>query len=125
MCAPAVRRVDYERFLKPGFLGMPALNLTEVDMNATVAKSHRSVVMENEFVRVVVLPEMGRVYSLVSKVTGHETLWRNDVARPGGANNKLGWWLWIGGIEYTLPGEEHGYTYVRHPDAGPRRGTED
>ena len=67
---------------------------------------------------------MGRVYSLVSKVTGHETLWRNDVARPGGANNKLGWWLWIGGIEYTLPGEEHGYTYVRRPGAGPRRGTD-
>ena len=32
--------------------------------------------------------------------------------RPGGANNQLGWWLWLGGIEYTLPGEEHGYTWA-------------
>ena len=44
---------------------------------------------------------MGRVYSIFHKPTGHHLLWKNDIAWPGGANNKLGWWLWIGGIEYT------------------------
>jgi hypothetical protein len=91
---------------------MPVLDLAKVDYNKTVQKEHTSIILESEFLRVVILPEMGRVYSMLYKPTNHETLWRNDIAWPGGANNRLGWWLWIGGIEYTLPGEEHGYTWA-------------
>jgi len=50
---------------------------------------------------------MGRVCSLIYRPTGHEMLWQNDIVRPGDANNETGWWLWIGGIEYTLPKDEH------------------
>lgn len=60
------------------------------------------VVLETEYARVVLLPKMGRVFSVLHKPTGHQLLWRNDVAWPGGANNALGWWLWIGGIEYAI-----------------------
>ena len=86
--------------------------MKSVNFSRIVNKTHVSVTLENEHLRVIVLPEMGRVYRIISKRTGHDVLWRNDVATPGGANNKLGWWLWIGGIEYTLPGEEHGYTWA-------------
>jgi hypothetical protein len=68
--------------------------------------------MENEYVSVTLLPEMGRVYSMVYRPTGSETLWRNDIVQPGRANNETGWWLWLGGIEYTLPGDEHGTTWA-------------
>ena len=30
----------------------------------------------------------------------------------GRAENAAGWWLWIGGAEYTLPGDEHGTTWA-------------
>jgi hypothetical protein len=29
----------------------------------------------------------------------------------GGGVNDPGWWIWIGGVEYTLPGDEHGTTW--------------
>lgn len=91
---------------------LPCLNLTQVNFSDIVQKQHVSIVMETEYIKVTILPEMGRVYSIYYKTTGHEVLWKNDIARPGGANNDLGWWLWIGGIEYTLPGEEHGFTWA-------------
>ena len=91
---------------------MPTLNLSAVDYSRVVNKSHTAVELESAELLVVLLPAMGRVYRVINKHTAHDVLWRNDIARPGGANNKLGWWLWLGGVEYTLPGEEHGYTWA-------------
>lgn len=91
---------------------IPHLDLKKVRWEVVVQKEHRAVVLETEYLRLTLLPEMGRVYSMVYKPTGHETLWRNDIARPGGGNNDSGWWLWIGGVEYTLPGDEHGTTWA-------------
>jgi len=107
-----IPQVNYEPYLRPGFYGLPTLDLKSLNLSDIINKTHTAITFENEHIRVVILPEMGRVYRVVSKPTGHDVLWRNDVATPGGANNKLGWWLWIGGIEYTLPGEEHGYTWA-------------
>jgi hypothetical protein len=80
---------------------MPTCNLSAVDYKKFVNKTHAAVVLESAHVKVVLLPEMGRVYSLFNKRTGHDMLWRNDVAWPGGANNKLGWWLWIGALSWV------------------------
>ena len=55
---------------------------------------------------------MGRVYSLIPKATGNEVFWHNDTVTVGGGQNPLGWWIWIGGAEYTLPGDEHGTTWA-------------
>ena len=91
-------QIDYEPHLYPCLDHMPCLNLSAVNKHSVVQRSHNSVVLENEYLRVVILPEMGRVYGITYKPTGnHSVLWQNDVARPGGANNALGWWLWIGG----------------------------
>ena len=91
---------------------LPHLDFKRIDWKRIVDKRHSRVVLESDYVRVEVLPEMGRVYSLIDKRTGHDPLWKNDIVRPGGANNPTGWWLWIGGIEYTLPGYEHGTTFA-------------
>ena len=107
-----ILQVDYEPALHMGADGLPRLDLKVVAWDRVVERTHTAVILESEYLRVTLLPEMGRVYSMVYGPTGHETLWRNDVVRPGGANNATGWWLWIGGIEYTLPGEEHGNTWA-------------
>jgi hypothetical protein len=107
-----IPQIDYEPALRTGDDGLPRLDLPSVIWDRVVERSHQAVILESRYVRVTLLPEMGRVYSMVYRPTGHETLWRNDIVRPGGANNTTGWWLWIGGIEYTLPGEEHGYTWA-------------
>ena len=109
----SLRQVDYEPYLSPtGPHGLPVLNLSQVDYNRTKVVDHVAVVLENDYLRVTLLPAMGRVYRVVYKVTGHDALWRNDIITVMGANNVLGWWIWIGGMEYTLPGEEHGVTWA-------------
>lgn len=109
----SIDQVDYEKALyyEPGD-PLPHIDFSQVDWQRIVAKEHRTIVLESEYLTTTILPEMGRVYSMVYRPTGHETLWRNDIVRPGGANNETGWWLWIGGIEYTLPKDEHGTTWA-------------
>jgi hypothetical protein len=92
--------------------GTPRLNVSKVNYNDIVNVTHSAVIMENNYLKVILLPAMGRVYRMIDKTTGNDLLWKNSIAAPNGANNDLGWWIWIGGIEYTLPGEEHGYTWA-------------
>lgn len=105
--------VNYTHLLNStGHHGLPRLNISQVNYHDIVNQTHSAVLLENKYLRVVLLPAMGRVYRIVDKTTGHDILWKNSIAAPNGANNDLGWWLWIGGIEYTLPGQEHGYTWA-------------
>ena len=90
----------------------PHLDFARVDTARVIPRERRAVILENAYVRITVLPEMGRIYALRFKPTGHEELWRNDVVTVGGGNNRNGWWIWIGGIENTLPGDEHGTTWA-------------
>lgn len=90
----------------------PHVDFARVNRDEIVDKEHRSIVIENEYVRLTLLPDMGRVYSLVYKPTGNEEFWRNDIVTVGGGQNDTGWWIWIGGAEYTLPGDEHGTTWA-------------
>tara|TARA_B100000470_G_scaffold189359_1_gene155723 strand:+ start:2076 stop:3560 length:1485 start_codon:yes stop_codon:yes gene_type:complete len=108
-----IPQVDYEPavYYREGD-PYPHVDFQQVDQERIIKKDHTAVLMENRYIRLILLPEMGRVYSFVYKPTGHETLWRNDVVTVGGAANDTGWWLWIGGIEYTLPGDEHGTTWA-------------
>ncbi|MFC1525228.1 DUF5107 domain-containing protein [Candidatus Latescibacterota bacterium] len=109
----ALPQVDYEPAIyhDPGD-PLPHLDLRKVVWDRVVVVEHRAVVLTTEYLELTVLPEMGRVYRMVHRPTGHDVLWRNDIVRPGGGNNDTGWWLWIGGIEYTLPGDEHGTTFA-------------
>lgn len=108
-----IPQVDYEDalYMIPGS-PYPQLDVSRVRRNRIVDKAHTAIVMENAYVTLTLLPEMGRVYSLVPRSTGHEVFWRNDTVTVGGGRNPLGWWLWIGGAEYTLPGDEHGTTWA-------------
>jgi len=79
-------------------------------------KEYRLIVVENQFLRLTFLPELGgRVYECFFKPTGHNQFYRNPVIKPThwgpptpeGAN----WWLAAGGLEWGLPVEEHGYAW--------------
>jgi len=108
-----IPQVDYEGalFRTPGD-PYRHLDVSAVRNDRVIDKPHRAVVMENEYIKLTLLPDLGRIYSLVYKPTGHEVFWRNDIVTVGGANNAAGWWIWIGGAEFTLPGDEHGTTWA-------------
>ncbi len=106
-----VRMLSYDQALRYDELGYPRFVPRGYDRLSAevVEKSLPAITIENNYIKLVLLPEMGRVYSFLFKPTGHEQLWRAKVAGPLiGKANQLGWWLILGGVEYTLPDEEHG-----------------
>jgi tetratricopeptide (TPR) repeat protein len=71
-------------------------------------KTYKAIFLENEFLKAIVLPEMGgRLYSLYDKVTKREVLYRNNVVKYGLVALR-GAWI-SGGIEYNFP---NGHTVV-------------
>jgi len=73
------------------------------------------LVLENDYLQVTLLPELGgRVYQMTYKPTGHNELYQNPVIKPtrwGYLSTEENWWLGVGGIEWCLPVEEHGYEW--------------
>lgn len=71
-------------------------------------KSYRAVYLENEFLKLIVLPDLGgRVYSLYDKVNRREVFYRNNVVKYGLVALR-GAWI-SGGIEFNFP---DGHTVV-------------
>ena len=75
--------------------------------------SYRAVVLENEYLRITLLPDLGgRIYSVVFKPTGNNELYQNAVIKPSPwGPDEQGGWLAAGGIEWDLPVAEHGYAW--------------
>ncbi len=80
---------------------------------APLNRDYELLALENDYLRVTLLPELGgRVYQMVYKPTGHNELYQNPVIKPthwGPAEQ--GWWLAVGGLEWCLPVDEHGYEW--------------
>ena len=84
-----------------------------------VPKKHRLIVMENRYLRLGILPDLGgRIYEVTFKPTGNNEFYSNPVVKPtqwgppnppspAGAN----WWLGTGGLGWDFPVEEHGYEF--------------
>ena len=98
----SIRRVDFKKFDRTN--------------QGRVYEPYRSIVLENRYIRLTILPERGNVCSLIYKVTGHEQFFIPTTAHALGSPNKLGWWFVLGGVEYTLPDEEHGSTWAAEWD---------
>jgi hypothetical protein len=77
-----------------------------------VEVSFDGIVLENELVRLCIVPEYGaRVMSFVYKPTGHEQLYVNEVGVPYAINSNIFYHDWLmvyGGIFPTFPEPEHG-----------------
>lgn len=73
-----------------------------------VNQSYKTVVLENDYVRLTFLPELGgRLYRWEDKVTGRNLLYNNPIIRPTGWGYRQ-WWLPVGGLEWGLPVGDHG-----------------
>lgn len=100
----------------------PRLDFSKV--GPPVVRSYRLIVMENRFLRLSVLPELGgRLYEVVYRPTGHDELYRNPVVKPSRFGER-GWWLGVGGTEWAAPTEEHGLMEYLPWDASVQRNTD-
>lgn len=74
-----------------------------------VDRTYRAVYLENEYLRVLCLPEIGgRIQSVWDKVAGREMLYRNQVIRPGHIALRGAWVS--GGIEWNRGPQGHTVT---------------
>lgn len=75
--------------------------------------TYRTLVMENEYLALTFLPDLGgRLYQVFYKPTGHLETYRNPVLKPSPwGPPEQGWWLAVGGFEWCLPVDEHGYEW--------------
>ena len=80
---------------------------------APVELSYRTFIVENQYIRLTFLPDVGgRLYEVLYKPTGHLVTYRNRVLKPSPwGPPEQGWWLAAGGFEWCLPVEEHGYEW--------------
>ena len=92
-------RFDRERYLE--------------DAPLPANQAYQLVILENELLRILILPELGgRIWQVIHKPTGNAMFYQNPVVKPSpwGPANQLGW-LGLGGIEWDLPVNEHGYDW--------------
>jgi hypothetical protein len=77
---------------------------------------YTGVVLENDYLRLTFLPELGgRLYSAMVKSTGAEIFYHNKVVKPSRYGvlepYEANWWLATGGMEWAYPTQEHGYRW--------------
>ncbi|MGB8645031.1 MAG: DUF5107 domain-containing protein [Anaerolineae bacterium] len=84
-----------------------------LNVQGPAPRSFDTVVLENEFLRLTFLPDLGgRLYQITYKPTGQNVFYNNHVLKPSpwGPINDRGW-LAVGGMEWALPVNEHGYEW--------------
>ena len=65
-------------------------------------KTYRLVYLENEYIKVGVMPEIGgRIFSAVDKTNGYDLFYRQHVIKPA-LIGMLGAWI-SGGVEWNIP----------------------
>ena len=77
------------------------------------ARTYKTLVLENKYLLITILPELGgRILQVEHKPTGTRMFYNNSVVKPTawGPHEQSGW-LALGGLEWDLPVEEHGYAW--------------
>ncbi len=75
--------------------------------------NYRLLVLENAYLKVMILPELGgRIWQVIHKPSHKPMFYQNDVVKPThwGIEYQKGW-LALGGLEWSLPVSEHGYDW--------------
>lgn len=76
-----------------------------------VDRAWTALFIENEYLAVVVLPELGgRIYAAIDKVNGYDFIYRNPVIKPA-LVGLAGPWI-SGGIEFNWPQHHRPSTYM-------------
>ncbi|MGC9327101.1 MAG: DUF5107 domain-containing protein, partial [Candidatus Hinthialibacter sp.] len=96
--------------------------LQDVLTNNKVDKSYKGVFLENEYIQILILPEIGgRIHGALDKTNGYKWLYWQPTIKPG-LISMTGAWI-SGGVEWNFP---HGHRpscfmpvdskIVHHPD---------
>lgn len=110
----------YTPYLTLGYDAVYSMTYPVLDWDAYEAANpspaphdYELLVMDNPYLTVTLLPELGgRVYQIIDKSTGHNHLYQNPVVKPTHwGPPQQGWWMAVGGIEWCLPVDEHGYQW--------------
>ncbi len=81
--------------------------LTDIKSN----KTYRIVYLENEFIRIGVLPEIGgRLFEAIDKSNGYNFVYRQHVIKPA-LIGLIGAWM-SGGIEWNIPHHHRATTFL-------------
>ncbi len=82
-------------------------SLTDIKSN----KTYRIVYLENEYVRIGILPEIGgRVFEAVDKSNGYNWVYRQHVIKPA-LIGLIGAWI-SGGVEWNIPHHHRATTFL-------------
>lgn len=117
-----LRAYPYEAYLEQKYdpetnFTFLALDRAAYDRNVTADqiqdKTLRTVILENEFLALTFIPELGgRLYQVHYKPTGQTLFYNNRVLKPSPwGPPEQGGWLAVGGMEWALPVSEHGYEW--------------
>jgi hypothetical protein len=78
-----------------------------------VARTYKTLILENQYLLITFLPELGgRILQVEHKPTATRMFYNNTVRKPTvwGPPEQSGWFA-LGGLEWDLPVEEHGYAW--------------
>jgi Flp pilus assembly protein TadD len=88
-----------------GYPGIYPYTLNEILTNNRVEKSYHAGILENEYIKILVLPEIGgRLHGALDKTNGYTWLYWQKTVKPG-LISMTGAWI-SGGIEWNFP---HGH----------------
>ena len=74
----------------------------KVNREEKIDKEYTVVVLENEYLKIEILPEIGgRIYSALDKTTGYDFFYKQHVIKPA-LIGVLGSWI-SGGVEFNWP----------------------
>ena len=80
-------------------------------INRRVDKTYKAVYLENEYVRICVLPEIGgRIFAAYDKTNGYDFLYRQHVIKPA-LVGMVGAWT-SGGTEWNIPHHHRATTFM-------------
>ena len=99
--------------------GMAVLGLNraayEASRPAPQPRTYQALVVENAYLKLTFLPELGgRLYQCLFKPTNQTLFYNNAVLKPsfwGPLPRDENWWLAAGGLEWAFPVHEHGYEW--------------
>ena len=107
---------DWERALVPTAPDDPIYPHPRLDFGAVggpAPRAYRAVFIQNDYVQLVVLPDLGgRILRWTDRTTGRQLFYANPVVKPTHWGYR-GWWLATGGMEWAFPTEEHGLIEYR------------
>jgi hypothetical protein len=98
---------------------VPVLRLNRASYEASgpapQPRTYQALVVENAYLKLTFLPELGgRLYQCLFKPTNQTLFYNNAVLKPsywGPLPREENWWLAAGGLEWAFPVHEHGYEW--------------